>query len=170
MPNTQKSEKKSKHRFNAIDVFIILLVILCVVGVYFRGEIAKKIGIEKKVEEYQISFKVSEIRYTSSQYFYAGNNVYLNDGNILVGTIEGNCIVLPAEVYVDGPDGSPILSNYPKDTYVDITGIIKCEGLEKSKRFYLNGTYSLSPGSTLTVHTETVDFVMTITEISKLSK
>lgn len=170
MSNTQQPKKKTKHKFNIIDVFIILLVVLCVIGVYFRGQIAEKIGIEKKVEEYQISFKVSEIRYTSSQYFYPGNSVYLDNGNILVGTIEGNCTVLPAEVYVDGPDGVPILSNYPKDTYVDITGALKCQGLEKSNRFYLNGTYSLSPGSSLTVHTETVDFVMTITEIAKISK
>ena len=170
MSTTQQTEKSAKRRFNLIDAFIIVLVILCVVGVYFRSQITSWIGIEKKVEEYQISFDVSAVRYTSGQYFYTGSQVYLDSGNILVGTIEGNCTILPAEVYVDVSDGSSVLTNYPKDTFVDVSGNIKCEGLEKDGRFYLNGSYSLAPGSQVNVHTETIDFVMTITGISKTSK
>lgn len=170
MSMAQQTETRAKRRFNIIDVFIIVLVLLCVLGVYFRGQIAEWIGIEKKVEEYQISFEISEIRYTSSKYFYTGSKVYLDNGNIVIGTIEGNCTVLPAEAYVDGPDGAPILTNYPKDTYVDVMGNIKCMGIEKEEGFYLNGTYSLAPGSRINVHTEMLNFSMTITEIAKISK
>ena len=170
MPNTQQLEKKAKTRFNVIDVFIIVLVLLCVFGICFRSQITEWIGIEKKVEEYQISFEVSEIRHTSSRYFYTGSEVYLDSGDVVVGTINGNCTVLPAKVYVEDAEGALVLTNYPKDTYVDISGAIKCEGLYKEGRFYLNGTYSLAPGSSLNVHTEMVDFVMTVTEITKISK
>ncbi len=170
MPNTQQPEKKAKRRFNIIDAFIIILVLLCALGIYFRGQITEWIGVEKNVEEYQLSFKVSEIRYTSGKYFYTGSKIYLDNGDINMGTIEGNCTILPAEVYVTGSDGEPVLSNYPKDTCIDVLGKIKCEGLEKNGRFYLNGNYSLAPGSSVSVHTETIDFVMTITEIAKTSK
>ena len=164
MSNTQQT---AKRRFNAIDVFIIVLVVLCILGIYFRSQIAEWVGIENKVEEYKITFKISEIRYTSDKYLQPGNEVYISNGNILLGTIEGNCTVLPAEVYVTGPDGVPIKANYPKDTYVDVIGVVKCMGMEKEDGFYLGGTYALAPGSKLDVRTEMLDFSITITEISK---
>ena len=163
----QRSEKKAGRRFNIIDLFLIVLVILCVLGVYFRSQIAEWIGVEKNVEEYKISFKISEIRYTSSKYLQSGNAVYFDGGNILIGSIDGNCTVLPAAVYIDGPDGVPVKVNYPKDTYVDISGSIKCLGIEKEDGFYLGGTYSLAPGSVVNVRTEMLNFSMMITEITK---
>ena len=62
MAVNQNSEKKLGRRFNIIDVFLIILVVLCVLGIYFRAEIAEKIGLEKDLEEYKVSFKISEIR------------------------------------------------------------------------------------------------------------
>ena len=51
MSANQSGEKNRSRRFNIIDVFLIVLVILCVLGVYFRAEIAEKLGIEKDLEE-----------------------------------------------------------------------------------------------------------------------
>lgn len=167
MAVNQNSEKSSARKFNIIDVFLIILVVLCVLGVYFRAQVAEWIGVEKKVEEYKIGFKISEMRYTSGKYLQAGNKVYFNGGNVLIGTIDGNCITLPASTYVDGPNGAPVKVNYPKDTYVDVSGTIKCEGLMKEDGFYLGGTYVLSPGSTVSVRTEMLNFTIIITEISK---
>ena len=169
MPNTQQTEKKAKRRFNIIDAFIIILVLLCVLGIYFRGQITEWMGVEKNVEDYQIYFKVSGIRYTSEQYFYRGSQIYIDSGNIVMGTLEDYSVNI-AEVYVDGANGEPVLDYYPNNTYLDIAGTIKCEGLEKNSRFYLGGTYSLAPGSQVNVHTEIMDFVMTITKIEKISK
>lgn len=167
MSNTQRSEKQSERKFNIIDVFIIILVLLCVLGIVFRSQMAEWIGVEKKTEEYKLSFKVSEIRYTSDKFFQAGSSVYLDSGNALLGTIDGNCTILPAEVYVDGPDGVPVKVNCPENTYIDVNGVIKCLGIEKDGGFYLGGTYSVAPGSELKVHTEMMNFVITVTEISK---
>jgi len=167
MAVNQASEKASARKFNIIDVFLIILVVLCVLGVYFRAQVAEWIGIENKVEEYKLGFKISTVRYTSGKYLQAGNEVYFDGGNVLIGTIDGNCITLPASAYVDGPDGAPVKVNYPKDTYVDISGTIKCEGLMKEDGFYLGGTYVLSPGSTVSVRTEMLNFTIIVTEISK---
>ena len=167
MLSIQQNEKSSERRFNIVDVFIVVLVSLCILGVCFRGPVSKWIGIEKNVEEYKVSFEISEIRYTSDKYFQAGSKVYLDSGNALFGTIEGNCSILPATTYVNGPDGVPVKVNYPKDTYVDVSGVIKCLGLEKEGAFYLGGTYSIAPGTQLKVHTEMINFVITVTEISK---
>ena len=162
-----KRKRVTGRRFNVIDLFLILLVILCILGVYFRSQISEWIGVEKNLEEYSIGFKVSEVRYTSSKYLQSGSAVYFDGGNVMIGTVDGNCTVLPAEVYIDGPEGIPVKVNYPKDTYVDISGRIKCQGIQKENGFYLDGTYSLAPGSTVNVRTEMLNFSMTITEISK---
>ena len=167
MSNVQQNEKRSERKFNVIDAFIIILALLCILGIVFRSQVAEFIGVEKNVEEYELSFVVSEIRYTSNKYFQAESEVYLDSGNLLLGTIEGNCTFLPAEVYVDGPDGVPVKINCPPDTYIDVSGIIKCLGIEKDGGFYLGGTYYIAPGSQLKVHTEMINFVITVLEISK---
>ena len=167
MSNEQNTKNKSTRKFNVIDAFIIVLVILCVVGVYFRAQISQWIGIEKNLEEYTLSFEISEIRYTSSKYLGAGNKVYIDDTDIYVGEIKDNCTFMPAEVYIENAKGELVRVNYPKDTYVDVNGKLGCLGFEKEDGFYLNGTYSLVPGSTLNVHTEMMNFSILITEISK---
>lgn len=167
MSVNQPAEKGTVRRFNAIDVFIIVLVILCIVGVYFRSQIAQWIGIEKNLEEYTVSFEISEIRYTSSKYLSSGNKVYIDGTDIYVGEISGNCTFMPAEVYIENDDGDLVRVNYPKDTYIDVEGNIKCLGFEKDDGFYLNGTYTIAPGSTLKVYTEMMNFSIVITKITK---
>ena len=167
MAVNQRSEKGSGRRFNIIDFFIILVIILCVLGIYFRAQIAEWIGVEKNLEEYNIEFKISGIRYTTSKYLQSGNAVYFDGGNILIGTIDGQCTVLPASAYVEGEDGVPVKVSYPKDTYIDVRGSIKCSGITKDDGFYLNGTYSLAPGSEINVRTEMLNFTLLVTEISK---
>ena len=149
MAVNQNAEKLSVRKFNIIDVFLIILVVLCILGVYFRAQVAEWIGIEKKVEEYKISFEVSGMRYTSGKYLPAGSEIYFEGGNVLIGTIDGNCITLPASTFVNGPDGAPVKVSYPKETYIDLSGTIKCMGIMKDEGFYLSGTYALSPGSTI---------------------
>ena len=167
MSNVQQNENRSKRKFNIIDAFIIMLVLLCVLGVVFRSQVAEIIGVENNTEEYELSFEVSEIRYTSGKYFKAESKVYLDSGNILLGTIEDNCTILPAEVYIEGPDGVPVKVNCPEDTYIDVGGVINCLGIEKDGIFYLGGTYAIVPGSQIKVHTEMINFVITVTRISK---
>ena len=167
MAANQSGEKNRSRRFNIIDVFLIVLVILCVLGIYFRAEIADKLGIEKDLEEYKISFKVNEIRYPSAEYIQSGNTVYFENGNVIFGTIDGKCQERPSEVYIDGPDGAPVKVIYPKDTYIVLLGKIKCMGIMKEDGFCLDGTYSLAPGSTVNVRTEMLNFTIIITDISK---
>lgn len=167
MAVSQNPEKGSGRRFNIIDVFLIVLVVLCVLGIYFRGQIAEKMGLEKDLKDHIVSFKIEEIRYTSAEYLQSGNAVYFESGNALFGTLDGKCQERPSEVYIDGPDGAPVRVIYPKDTYIDVFGSIKCVGLMKEDGFYLNGTYSLAPGSRVNVRTEMLNFTIIITDISK---
>ena len=167
--NQTKEKRNGERRFNIIDLFIIIVVLLCVVGIYFRSQIAEWVGVEKSLEEYSVSFEVSEIRYTSGKYIAPGNEVYIQNSGMYLGTIEGNCTILPSEMYVENSNGDQLAVNYPKDTRVDVTGQVKCMGIAKADGFYLNGTYPLSPGTTVNVYTEMLNFSFTITDIVKNS-
>ena len=162
------SEKtNAKRRFNLIDAIIIVLVILCIVGIYFRSQITQWIGIDRQLSEYKMTFKVSEIKYTSERYLASGKRIYLDTPAMELGTIDGNCTVSPAETYIEQTDGSLIVAQYPKDTYIDVMGSIKCSGTQREDGFYLAGSYSIAPGMKINVHTEMLDFVITVIDITE---
>lgn len=162
------SAKARNKRFNSIDVFIILLVVLCIAAIYFRGMVASWIGVEKELDEYKITFSVKQIRSTSDKYLIIGNEVYLSNGGLLGKLSEKSS--LPAKVFVNDQDGKPVEVSYPKDTCIDVTGSLTCKGIMNDDGFYLNGTYSISPGAVLSVYTDMLDFTITVTDISKIQK
>lgn len=166
MFNKQTSKKFfEKRKFNIIDAFIIILALICVLGIYFRSQITEWIGIDKQLSEYKIVFKVSEIKYTSGKYFISGGELFLDSPDIQLGTIDGNCTFVPSEVYLELGDGVFAQSTYPKDTYIDVFGAVKCTGAVREDGFYLEGSYSITPGMKLNVHTEMLDFTLTVTDI-----
>lgn len=160
------NQKTVKHKFNAIDAFIIVIVILCVLGIYFRSQISSWLGFEKDIKEYKMVFVIDKIKYTSSNYLSSGTEVYMNNG-VALGIL-GECSSLPAVEYLSDENGDLVEVNYPQDTYVDVEGFIKCKGVEKEDGFYIGGTYSVAPGTELSVHTEMIDFVFTIVEIVEI--
>ena len=165
--NTSSERRSFTRKFNIIDVLILILVLLCILGIVFRAKITQWIGIEKNLEVYKLSYKIKSERYTISDYLTSGNDVYIDSSNLMLGTLDGSATFLPAEIYVTASDGTPVKGTYPKDTYVDVMGNIRCQGIEKEDGFYLNGSYAIAPGVTLKVHTMMCDFEIIVTDIVK---
>ncbi len=162
------SSKAKNKRFNSIDVFIILLIVLCIAAIYFRGTVASWIGVEKELDEYKITFEVKQIKSTSDKYLITGNDVYMANGGLLGKLSEKSS--LPSKVFVKDQNGKQVEVSYPKDTYIDVTGSLTCKGITNDDGFYLNGTYSISPGTVLNVYTDMLDFTITVTDIAKIQK
>ena len=166
MAVNHKNEKKpSKYRFNIIDAFIILVVVLCIVGIYFRSNIESWMGERKDLKDYQITFVVEKIKSTSDQYIAVGNEVRTENG-VSLGTIS-SFSSFPAKAYVNDASGASVEVSYPKDTYIDITVVMDCRGRQKEDGFYLGGTYLLSPGTQIGAETEIMNFTFTVTNISE---
>ena len=162
----QKNEKKaSKYRFNAIDAFIILVVVLCIVGIYFRSNIESWIGSKKDLSDYQITFVVEKIKATSGEFINVGDRVYLSN-NIVLGSVSGFSN-FPAKEYISDSEGNFIEVRYPENTYIDITVTVDCRGIKNEDGFYLDGTYLISPGAKLTASTEIMDFSFTVIGITE---
>ncbi len=166
MAVNHKENQSHKGRFNALDAFIILLVILCVVGIYFRSNIASWINGDKELSEYQVSFKVTCIKSTSGKYLTPGGVVYMSNG-LTFGTLK-ECASLPAKAIITDNEGNLKEVSYPKDTYIDLSGVITVKGVEKDDGFYLGGTYLLTAGANVSVYTDAMDFTLTVSEISRI--
>ena len=171
MPNSN-SNNSIKRKFNVIDAMIIVIVLLLIVAVCFRSKINEIVSFDKRVSDYKISFKVSSISDSSYDYFLMEDsiwrNVYLDSPELLLGSIEGTPTKSPSTVYMSDEKGSIYGVEYPENSYVDISGQLRCSGIVKDDGcFYLSGNYVVSPGDVLRVHTLGLDFSLIVTDIGE---
>lgn len=168
-------EKKSKGRFriNLFDVVLLLLVILCVVGIWQRKNLQSLFENEQSREAYTVSFEIRALRDTSLQYLRPGTELYVEsgDGRVLLGTVAGDLPVVDASVYLpyyDPETGSTALveAYYPED-YSAVKGTLDSLGMEHDGVFFAAGEFSVSVNRTLHVQTEYADFEILITGIEK---
>ena len=80
MSKVKTPRPQKQHRFNAIDAVIILLVILAVLGVYFRYSIIDFLTNDKNNAEYIVTFSIDNvINTTPSNYMSVGDKLYYAD-------------------------------------------------------------------------------------------
>ena len=175
---TQKSKKRSNVRFNIMDFLIILIVLLCVFSLVARyTTVLEKIGITDHLEEFEVGFTVSNLRYTTPSFFHIDDAVYLQDdnhtymGTLLsreIGSNDALTITLSSR-YVQSETGF-ISAYYADNTFVDVSGRILCKGSVSSNGYFmLGGNIYLSEGQTVAVCTDLVSFELTVTDISPAS-
>ncbi len=170
----QKKNKRSTAKFNIIDFVIILIALLCIFSLLARyTTILEKIGISDHLEQYEVSFSVTDLRYTTPNFFQINDKIYLQDeeqtymGTLLsreLGSTDALTITL-ASRYVQSLDGF-ISAYYTENTFVDISGRILCEGLIGDDGYFLlGGDMYLAEGQKLAVCTDLVSFELTVTGI-----
>ena len=169
-----KEISATRRRFNIIDAIVIVLVILCIAAIVLRSQINNLLGIGERTSEYKLTFKVVSISETSYEYFdkedVFWDAVYLNSPDMQLGIIEGTPEKMPATAYMTDSNGAPISVKYPEDSYIDVKGEIKCNGVFKDDGcFYLSGIYVISPGDVLKVHTVGLDFSLVVIDIGEFN-
>ena len=170
----QAPKKRSGARFNIMDFLIILVALLCILSVIARyTTVLEKIGISDHLEQYEVSFAVTDLRYTTPNFFNIGDNVYLQDGShIYMGTLlsrengstDALTITLSSQ-YIKSETGF-ISAYYAENTLVDISGRILCKGrMSDDGYFLLGGDVYLAEGQSLSVCTDLVSFELVVTNI-----
>ena len=89
MNNNKKRDGnvKSGIKIKAIDIVIIVLIILSLVGVYFRYNILDELTSKRNIKDYYVSFEITDIKKSTTSYFNVGDKVvFSEDGNEL-GTL-----------------------------------------------------------------------------------
>ena len=170
----QKKSKRSTARFNIIDFMIILIALLCVVSLLARyTTVLEKMGISDHLQQYEVSFTVTDLRYTTPNFFRTNDKIYLQDeeqtymGTLLsreMGSTDALTITLSSR-YVQAQEGF-ISAYYMENTFVDISGRILCEGIIGDDGYFLlGGNMYLAEGQKLAVCTDLVSFELTVTGI-----
>ncbi len=172
------TNQKQKRKLNAVDYFFIIAIILCIAGAALRVTIDKAGGTLGALtspivqEDYVVSFKISNIRNTSTSYLLPGDVFYLDSSKQHFGTLEGNVSVMPALFYVEDINGNYIQTYAPENgdaTRVDVTGTMRVSGYMSDSGFLLNGTTPLTANSALALRNKNLYVSITITDISKAS-
>ena len=170
-----KAARKNRPHFNAIDAMIIILVIVAIVGVYFRYTIVDFLTGDRNVDEYVVSFSIEDIRYTTPNYINVGDNVYFASSGELLGILTSESennkeplnITLASEKFTDS-DGNIVEVFYPEETRVNAKGRILCKGnYSSSGGFSVDGNEYIAAGQSVEVYTEKVTVTLKITSIER---
>ena len=162
-----------KAKFGILDVVIILLIITCVLGVYFRYNILDLLNNDKNMKEYAISYSIEDIRYSTPDSVHINDAVYFADDETQLGTVmeasQGSALALsvrPAEKTFLSDKGTMEKVSYPNETRVDAKGRLLCKGsYSDDGGFLVNGSRYISAGQSIYVYTELVTVSITITDI-----
>jgi len=182
MEKNKKNETEQvarKPKFGIMDVVIILLVITCIVGVYFRYNIMDFLNNDKDMKEYMVSYSIEDIRYSTPDYLNVDDVVYFADDSTQLGTImeasQGSARALserPAVKVFLTTDGTMERVSYPNnESRVDADGRLLCKGsYSEDGGFLINGSRYISAGQTILIHTEKVTVSITITDIQPVEE
>lgn len=175
---TMPTKENRKMKLNAMDYFIIIALILCVLGAAIRvalhaaGGLPGTLGSSVVMEEYIVSFKISNIRNTSTSYLTDGEVFYQKTTRQLFGTVEGNVSVTPALFYIEDINGNYIQTYAPENgdaTRVDVTGTIRVSGYMSESGFLLNGNTPLVANKAVELLSKNLAVTITVTDIAKAS-
>lgn len=169
-----KEEKKNgaRSRLNLLDIVLVLLLILCVVGVWQRKNLQKLFSDEEVLENYTITFEVKQLRSSTVELLQKDTAFYLVDGDSIVsmGVLAEQVSTAAATAYFEDEDGTVVSAVYPQDQYeylLDVTGALSCRGIRRDDAFLLNGKKHLSVNESVLAHTENADIEIYITSITK---
>ncbi len=173
MREKRQKKQRNKPHFGVLDAVIILLVIVAVVGVYFRSDIVKFVTGESKLGEYTISYSIENIRYTTPNYINVEDKVYFADSGDELGTLltsSENATALsitPASEYFTDNNGSIVEVMYPENTRVNAKGRLLCKGRYSGDgSFLVNGTTFVAAGQYIDVKTDYVSLTIRIETIA----
>ena len=167
-----EEKKKSGFRINILDIVLILLVILCVVGVWQRSNIQKIFATGEELDSYTVTFEVRKLRSTAADLLTADTALYIEDNGMRVslGMLSESPSVSAAVEYMYDKDGNIVEAVYPEDDYeylLDVTGKLSCRGIVQDGNFLLEGKTYLAVNQTVMAYTEKADFEIRIVNIEK---
>lgn len=173
--NANVNTKKNKKRLNAIDWFLIFAVVLCIAGAVLRTVLGSESGSfssRVEMEEYIVSFKIQNIRNSSTEYLTEDQVFYIYATDQYFGKIAGSISVTPAQTYFTDAEGNYIVAYAPENgdaTRIDVTGAMRVSGYTGDNGFLLDGTTSLAVNQNVALRSSYLYVTITITDIVKAS-
>jgi hypothetical protein len=140
-----------KLKFNIIDLIIILFMILAIIGIIIRYDLADDINFGATGEEFDIEFMVMNIQRGTEDYLQAGEKFYITIESIFIGEVTDIIDVRGAVEYVETTDGNIVGSTIPER--VDVTGVMRSRGRTTKEGVMLNGNIFVTANTRHFIHT-----------------
>ena len=176
MKNTGEKEIKTRKipKFGVLDAVIVLLVVIAIVGVYFRYNIVELVSNAKNLDNYTVSFSVENIRYTTPDFIDVGDEVYFAADNEKFGTLTnvsenmGALNITPASEMFTTSQGEIVEVFYPNsESRIDALGRLNCVGRYSDEGgFLVNGSTYVASGQYVNVKTEYITVTIRIDDIA----
>ena len=161
---------------NALDVFIILVAVACVVGVgarIYMGDKGDILGKESSESgDYLVSFLILDIRESSADSFIPGSVFYNHPIGDVFGSLVDTPTFTPAEIEIQDEEGNIILTYSTEsgdDARIDVRGTFAVSGTMTDEGFLMNGKTYIAPNKMVAVQSENIFVNMIITDITKAS-
>ncbi len=171
----KRETKKSGDTLNALDYFIIAAIILCLAGAAIRtfiGSEGNSLTSQIVMEDYVISYRISNIRNSSTEYLYDGAEFYQHATQQYFGRLTGDVSVTPAQILMEDVHGNLIQTYAPENgdaTRVDVTGTMLVSGYMGENGFLLDGATPLAVNKAVTLRSRELYVTVTVTSITKAS-
>lgn len=163
-----KKNTKKLRGYSAADVFLWLLLLLCIAGIGMRIAVGDRSMFTKGTPgEYLVSYVATDLRSEYSDYFSEGIEYYLEDGTPF-GSLTGDAVFTPTREFLEDENGQYVAS-YNSSGRVDVKGTAKVEGVMTERGFMLGDRMYLAVNMPLTVCSTEITANILITDISKVS-
>jgi hypothetical protein len=172
--NGANTKAPRKNKINALDIFIIILVIASIAGIVYRQYTSTLPTKTDEEAAYEVYFSVKNISFTTPEYLSTNDKVYFETGEFFGNLLNNNdtdtgspLVVTPASVVLTDENGNYVSTMYPDGSRVDANGSILCRCVRTADgRYLLGGTKHITPGETILVRTELVDLQIVITSVA----
>ncbi len=157
------STNQSRRKFGVVDIVIVVAILAIIISGVLRYTLDEGVFTRNDVT-CGVKFRVTSVRYSTYDMLEENEKVFLSDFELL-GTLS-SLNITPAVFYAENEAGDIISVHYPENTLVDINGEIVCDLSVNGGRYTAaNGTH-ICPGAVLELHTDAVDLVVVVTEVS----
>ncbi len=142
--------KRKRASFGALDIFLILLVVLCATGVAVRFVLTDEKGILASTPDTvsaAVQVLITNVENTSTEFFTDGGKLRVGSTGV-EGEILSPVSVTPAEYIKEDENGDLVLA-YQADENgkKDVRCTVVLDGFFKDGIFLLGGTEPIIPGA-----------------------
>ena len=145
-------KENRKIRFNIVDVVIILFVILALVGIFLRYDMADQLNLRARGEIFEVEFIVRDIMRGTEHHLHPGATFHIGIDSVPLGVITEIWDIRDSVSSVFDMYGEIVRSYQPER--VDVIGVMRSTGRTTSEGYRLiNGNAFVTTGSAWLAHT-----------------
>ncbi|MBQ7968602.1 MAG: DUF4330 family protein [Clostridia bacterium] len=144
---------RKKIRISIIDVIIVITVLACIAGGVLHYRVYENNNKVITDDVFYVSMRFSSIENSSGQKIETGDSLYLNDGKVLLGTVNEVTEEDASFYYNDEVTGE--LKKGKDPGAKDISVVVEIKGeLTKENGFLANGVKYVAAGMILDVYSD----------------